>query len=149
MSNAITRATVIGLALSLAACGGGNGTGGGGGAGNSAPAFTSAATASVAENAAGTVYTATAADSNGDPVTFSISGGADAAQFDQGLEAAAARHHQVEHHHVRVLLLRLDHRFVGAGRLGDHLDLVEAFQQPFQAGTDERVVIAKQDAQQK
>jgi glucose/arabinose dehydrogenase len=80
MSNAITRATLIGLALLLAACGGGSG-GGGGGAGNSAPAFTSAAAASTAENAAGAVYTATATDANGDPVTFSISGGADAGQM--------------------------------------------------------------------
>lgn len=81
MRNAITRATLIGLAVALAACSGGNGGGGGGGAGNSAPAFTSAATANVTENAAGTVYTATATDANGDPVTFSISGGADAAQL--------------------------------------------------------------------
>ena len=83
MTNATTRATLVGLALALAGCGGGSGGGGGGGggAGNSAPAFSSAATASVAENATGTVYTATAADPNGDPVTFSISGGADAAQL--------------------------------------------------------------------
>src|SRR5688500_9011580 len=82
MRNAIARATLAGLSLSLAACGGGNGGGGGGGgAGNSAPAFTSAATANAAENAAGTVYTATASDANGDPVTFSISGGADAGQL--------------------------------------------------------------------
>jgi hypothetical protein len=81
MTNAIARASLIGLALSLAACGGGNGGGGGGGASNSAPAFTSAATVSVGENAAGTVYTATASDANGDPVTFSISGGADAGQL--------------------------------------------------------------------
>ncbi|MBO9519029.1 MAG: PQQ-dependent sugar dehydrogenase [Porphyrobacter sp.] len=40
--------------------------------------FTSAATASVAENSAGTVYTATATDADGDAITFSISGGADA-----------------------------------------------------------------------
>ncbi|KRA83150.1 hypothetical protein ASD76_03505 [Altererythrobacter sp. Root672] len=35
----------------------------------------------MAENSAGTVYTATASDANGDAVTFSISGGADAALF--------------------------------------------------------------------
>ena len=66
----------------LAACGGGgNGGGGGGGGGmmNSPPAFTSPAAASVAENAAGTVLTATASDPDGNPLTFSISGGADAA----------------------------------------------------------------------
>jgi hypothetical protein len=80
MKHAVTRATLVGLALSLAACGGGNG-GGGGGAGNSAPTFTSAASGNVVENAAGTVYTATATDPNGDPVTFSIAGGTDAALF--------------------------------------------------------------------
>ena len=64
----------------LAACGG-SGGGGGGGSGNSAPAFTSTATASVVENAAGTVLTATASDPDGDTVSFSIGGGADAALF--------------------------------------------------------------------
>jgi glucose/arabinose dehydrogenase len=78
MRNAVTRAIPAGLAMLLAACGGGGG-GGGGGTGNSAPTFTSAATASAAENAGGTVYAATATDANGDQVTFSISGGADAA----------------------------------------------------------------------
>jgi glucose/arabinose dehydrogenase len=43
--------------------------------------FTSAATASVVENRAGTIYTANASDPDGDAVTFSISGGADAALF--------------------------------------------------------------------
>src|SRR5688500_951133 len=80
MRNAVTRATLIGLTMLLAACSGGNG-GGGGGAGNSAPTFTSAAAGNIAENAGGTIYTATATDANGDPVTFSISGGVDAAQF--------------------------------------------------------------------
>ena len=45
-----------------------------------APAITSAATASVAENTSGTVYTATATDAEGDAVTFSLSG-TDAALF--------------------------------------------------------------------
>lgn len=48
---------------------------------NRAPAFTSAATANAAENSSGVLYTATAADADGDPLTFSISGGADAARF--------------------------------------------------------------------
>jgi glucose/arabinose dehydrogenase len=83
MRNAVTRATLVGLGfLLLAACGGNGGGGdGGGGGGNSAPTFTSAATQTVAENVADTIYTATATDANGDPVTFSISGGADAAQL--------------------------------------------------------------------
>ena len=45
---------------------------------NSPPSFTSAAAASVAENTAGTVLTASASDPDGNPLTFSISGGADA-----------------------------------------------------------------------
>lgn len=48
---------------------------------NRPPTFTSATTASVAENSTGTVYTATATDPDGNPITFSISGGADAALF--------------------------------------------------------------------
>jgi hypothetical protein len=65
----------------LASCGGGgNGGGGGGGGGmmNSPPSFTSSAAASVAENTAGTVLTASASDPDGNPLTFSIGGGADA-----------------------------------------------------------------------
>lgn len=49
--------------------------------GNMAPAFTSAATASAPEDAAGAIYAATAADPDADPLTFSLSGGADASQF--------------------------------------------------------------------
>lgn len=49
--------------------------------GNAAPLFTSAATASAPEGAAGAIYTATASDSDGDAISFSISGGADAARF--------------------------------------------------------------------
>lgn len=70
------------LALTLGSCGGG-----GGGSTptptptNRAPQFTSAATASVLENATGTVYTATATDPDGDALTFAIAGGADAARF--------------------------------------------------------------------
>ena len=69
------------FALALAGCGGG-----GGGApppppANSAPAFTSAATANVPENSGGTIYTATASDADGDALTFSLSGGADQARF--------------------------------------------------------------------
>ena len=46
---------------------------------NSPPAFTSAAAATVAENAAGTVLTASASDPDGNSLTFSLTGGADAA----------------------------------------------------------------------
>lgn len=48
---------------------------------NRAPSFTSATTTSVSENSAGTIYTATASDADGDNLTFSISGGADAGLF--------------------------------------------------------------------
>lgn len=47
---------------------------------NVAPVFTSPAAATVAENRLA-AYTATATDANGDALTFSISGGADAALF--------------------------------------------------------------------
>src|SRR5688500_4219843 len=79
------RSMLLGLVppaalLVLAGCdGGGNGGGGGGGGGNSPPAFTSAAAASVAENATGPVLVATARDPDGDALTFSLAGGADAA----------------------------------------------------------------------
>ena len=75
-------ATVI--AMLLTSCGGG----GGGGtppppppAANQPPAITSPATANAAENATGTIYTATATDADGNPLTFSLSGGADRAAF--------------------------------------------------------------------
>jgi glucose/arabinose dehydrogenase len=45
---------------------------------NSPPSFTSPATVTVAENAAGTVLAATANDPDGNTLTFSLSGGADA-----------------------------------------------------------------------
>ena len=75
--------------LALAACGGG-------GSGtpapmptptptptpaNRAPVFTSATSISVAENSAGTIYTATASDADGNALTFSLAGGADQALF--------------------------------------------------------------------
>ncbi|RSV15800.1 MULTISPECIES: PQQ-dependent sugar dehydrogenase [Sphingomonas] len=48
---------------------------------NKAPAFTSAATANVVENSSDFTYTAAATDSEGSALTFTISGGADAAAF--------------------------------------------------------------------
>ncbi len=49
--------------------------------GNMPAAFTSGATANVAEDSTGVIYTATASDPDGDPLTFSIFGGADASRF--------------------------------------------------------------------
>lgn len=80
------RRAVFGSFLLLAACSGG---GNGGGTPtptptpppvNSPPSFTSAATASIIENAA-LAYQATASDPDGNPITFSIAGGADAPRF--------------------------------------------------------------------
>jgi len=49
---------------------------------NNAPSFTSGDSVSVDENSAATGYTATADDADGDALTFSISGGADADLFE-------------------------------------------------------------------
>lgn len=66
----------------IAACSSG---GGGGGnpppANNNPPVITSPATASVPENSAGTVYQVTATDADGNALTYTISGGPDAARF--------------------------------------------------------------------
>ncbi len=48
---------------------------------NSAPRFTSAASASIFENAQGVAYQAVATDPENDPIQFSILGGADSALF--------------------------------------------------------------------
>lgn len=72
---------LIALPFFLAACGGGGGGGGTPPPANRAPSFTSAATASAAENTAGTVYQAAATDPDGNSLTFTISGGADASRF--------------------------------------------------------------------
>ncbi len=66
--------------LFLTSCGGGGGGGGTPPAANAPPVFTSLQTASVAENTT-TAYQAAASDANGDPLTFTIDGGADAARF--------------------------------------------------------------------
>ena len=74
----------VGLtATLLASCGGGGGspTPSPAPPANRAPSFTSGTTASTVENATGTVYTATATDADGDALTFSIAGGADASAF--------------------------------------------------------------------
>ncbi|MEP6785875.1 MAG: PQQ-dependent sugar dehydrogenase [Sphingomonadales bacterium] len=67
------------LGIALAACGGDSATPTP--PANRAPVFTSPTTASVAENTVGTIYTASATDADGNAITFSISGGADAARF--------------------------------------------------------------------
>lgn len=79
MKRGFSSILLIGL---LASCGGG--AGGGGNpppAGNQPPSFTSAATANAAENSAGTVYQATATDPDGNPLSFSLAGGADQGRF--------------------------------------------------------------------
>lgn len=78
--------------LAAVAAGGGlaAAAGGGGGGGGSTPApvtntnppvFTSATSTSVDENTSGTVYTAQATDADGNSISYSIVGGADAADF--------------------------------------------------------------------
>lgn len=69
------------MAMALSGCGGGSGDGAGGGTVNTAPSFTSAGTASVAENTANAVYQAAATDAQNDAITYSIAGGADASAF--------------------------------------------------------------------
>jgi len=88
------RFILIALALALASCGddgSGSGSGGGGGVtANQPPVFTSATAVTVPENTAGTVYTATANDPEGKAVTYTISGGADAARFTIGASGAVS-----------------------------------------------------------
>ena len=68
--------------VALAGCPGGGGDNVGGSVSmNQPPAFTSASAVTVGEDASVAVYTATASDPDGDAVTFSISGGDDAARF--------------------------------------------------------------------
>ena len=67
----------------LAGCGGDGGGGPqpGPNPANSPPAFQNQGPVSVPENSAGTIHTALATDPDGDPLTFSISAGADQARF--------------------------------------------------------------------
>lgn len=74
------RLALLFTPLLLTSCGGGGGGGGNPPANNSPPGFTSAQTASVAENQTA-AYQATATDPDGNPLTFTIDGGADAALF--------------------------------------------------------------------
>lgn len=83
-----------GAGIALGVLGGGAllgaAAGGGGGGGSptptptpnpNPPVFTSATEATVAENMTGAIYTATATDADGNNITYSIAGGADAADF--------------------------------------------------------------------
>ncbi len=66
--------------LMLASCGGGGSSGDGGTAANAPPSFTSLQTASVTENITA-AYQASATDPDGNALTFTIDGGADAGRF--------------------------------------------------------------------
>ena len=79
--NLLLRLSTVGAAIGLAACGGGNGGGGTTPVANRPPAFTSSTTASVTENFSGSFYQAAAADPDNDTISYSISGGSDAARF--------------------------------------------------------------------
>ncbi len=77
--------TACALSVLLAACGGGGGSGSppappAGGA-NRPPAFTSPASVNINENVTGRVYTATATDADGDPITFAVIPGGDEGVF--------------------------------------------------------------------
>ncbi len=81
---AFIRASLSGLVIVwLAACSGGSGTPApvAPPVANRAPVFTSAATASLPENSSASFYSATATDADGDPVTFTLVPGGDAAAF--------------------------------------------------------------------
>lgn len=69
------------MALTLTSCGGDDGAKLPPPKTNLSPQFTSATATTVTENSAGSFYTTTATDADGDAVNFSISGGADAAFF--------------------------------------------------------------------
>jgi glucose/arabinose dehydrogenase len=89
---AILRARSIALPILvlgiLSACGGADGGGDAGGGpsnpdpiANQPPVFSSVTTTSVVENASAAIYQAAASDPNGDALTYSITGGPDAARF--------------------------------------------------------------------
>lgn len=76
------RRVLLASVFLLAGCGGG---GGGGNPppppGNTPPAFQNQGPVNAPENSGGTIHTALATDPNNDPLTFSISGGADGQRF--------------------------------------------------------------------
>ena len=77
------KRNISAAALLLAACGGGGGGGPqpGPNPSNSPPAFRNQGPVSVPENAAGTIFISLATDPDNDPLTFSLSGGADQARL--------------------------------------------------------------------
>ena len=77
----IRSALLPALILASASCGGGSSPPPPPPPANQPPAFSSLGNVSVAENSSGAFYIAAAADPDGTPVTFSISGGADQALF--------------------------------------------------------------------
>ncbi|WP_271078909.1 hypothetical protein [Aurantiacibacter sp. MUD61] len=87
MKSGVSRAIVLSFALVLGSCGGGgssssNNNGGAAGAPVlTKPRFTSAGSASVAENTADAFYTATATDPQNDPVSITLYSGRDADKF--------------------------------------------------------------------
>ncbi len=87
MSISIAARSAAALLL-LAACGGGGGGAPAPAPVNRPPAFTSAATASAAENSTGAIYAATASDPDGNALTYTIAGGVDSARF--SISAAGA-----------------------------------------------------------
>lgn len=81
---------LVAVLTAASACGSGGGGGGGGPipSANRPPAITSPATAGVPENSAGPFYTASATDPDGNPVSFSVSGGVDSALFQMNAAGA-------------------------------------------------------------
>ena len=67
--------------LLLAACGGASTAVSPPAAANRAPTFTSGSTSAFAENGTAAAYQAAATDADGNPIVFTISGGADSARF--------------------------------------------------------------------
>lgn len=79
----LVKGILLGSACLLSSCGGGGGSSmtSPGPTANRAPAITSPGAATINENSAGPIYTATATDPDGNAVTWSLSGGADRAAF--------------------------------------------------------------------
>lgn len=93
---AYSATAFICLCMTAACDGGGSGGGGSGGSptpapppANRAPAFTSATTASIAENSVGVIYRAAATDADGDTVSFTL-GGDDSSRFALSLNGELA-----------------------------------------------------------
>lgn len=77
----MSRAWPVAAFAGLAACGGGSGMTSSPTVANRAPVFTSGTAVSVVENSVAAAYAASATDADGDPLTYSLAGGADAARF--------------------------------------------------------------------